>query len=297
MKSKKLIALLLAAALALSALGGCQRVDADPAPQTTAPPTTQAPTTTTAPQTTAPPTTAEETTLPDPVVLQRFEPWLERNQDFVGWVTVPGTKIDYPVVYCEDNTYYLKHDIDKNPHDDGTVFLTMEADLLEKNQSWALFGHHRNNGLMFSDLHKYKKLDFYRQSPVFTFDSLYQEAQYKIFAVFYMAQNQSDRYFYYYPTPSFETEEGFLHHVEQMRVRSIFDIPVDVEWGDQIVVMTCCTYETERLSIAVAGRRVRQGEDTAVDTEAAQPSANPLYPKKWYDKYGGTPPVLSWLDS
>jgi len=274
-------------------LGACSPVESQPPPTTAAPPaTTAAPVTTAPPETTAPASEAPVTEPPPPEILPQWDTWLVRNEDFVGWITVPGTIIDYPVVYCEDNAFYLTHDFDTYSDPDGTIFLSMEADLLEHNQSWSLFGHHRKNGRMFSDLHKYKKLAFLQDSPVFTFDTLYQEARYVIFSVFYMAGNQDDAYFYYYPRSDFPSDAQFEHHIDQLQSRSIFDIPVEVLTTDQIVILTCCSYETEDLRIGIAARRLREGEDTAeLDTSVYAVAENPFYPKKWYDKYGGQPPA------
>ena len=281
--------LLLLAGLLL--LAACSPVEAPaPAVTTAAPETTAAPATM-PPATTAAPTEPVITEPPPPEVLPRWDDWLARNKDFVGWITVPGTIIDYPVVYCEDNAFYLYHDIDTYSDPDGTIFLSREAGLLERNRSWSLFGHHRKNGRMFSDLHKYKKLAFLQDVPVFTFDTLYEESQYLIFSVFYMAGNESDAHFYYYPRSDFATDAGFERHIAQLRARSIFDLPTEVLASDQIVILTCCSYETEDLRIAVAARRLRQGEDTAeLDTSGYTVAEAPLYPKKWYDKYGGKPP-------
>ena len=284
---KKFIAVVLLAAM----LVGCTPVAGEDV--TTEPERTTSPTTlpTQPPETTRPEETTTEPDLP-PKVLERFSELLEENELLVGWINVPNTVIDYPVVYCEDNEYYLKHDFWGEDDPDGTIFLTKEADLLENNQSLSLFGHHRKNGLMFSGLHKFKTLRFYKETPVFSFDSLYEEADYKIFSVFYMAGNSSDEYFYYYPKASFKTDEDFMEHVKQLKNRSIFNLAVDVEAGDQIVLMTCCTYETENLRIVVAGRKVREGESAEVDVQSATVNPSPLYPKKWYDKFGGKAPAL-----
>jgi SrtB family sortase len=225
------------------------------------------------------------------VIRERFLELYEQNNDLIGWIRVPNTVIDYPVVYGADNSFYLRHDFHKRRTDAGTIFLDMSAGMLENNQSLSLYGHYMRDGTKFSALHNYKELEYYKEYPLFEFSTLYEDGFYKIFSVFYMAGNQTDGFFYYYPLAGYSTDEDFMEHVNQLRIRSIFTTAVDVAPGDQLVLMTVCTYETDNLRLVVAGRKMRRGESLAVNTEDAEHNPQPLYPQKWYDAKGGTPPV------
>ena len=227
-----------------------------------------------------------------PVMMARFEELFAQNSDLVGWIRVPNTTINYPVVYCRDNAFYLDHDFDKKPSSAGTPFLDTRADLLEKNQSLSTYGHQLTH---YKDLQKYKSLDYYKENPLFAFDSLYEEGVYKIFAVFYMAGNASDKLFYNYMKAGFDSEEDFQNHINQLTARSIFLTTVDINPGDRLVLLTTCTDETDNLRLIVAGRKIRPGERYRVDTENAVLNPAPLYPQKWYDAKGGSPPDLPFI--
>ena len=43
-------------------------------------------------------------------IQEKYKALYMQNQDFVGWLTVPGTSIDTPVYQASNNDYYLKHD-------------------------------------------------------------------------------------------------------------------------------------------------------------------------------------------
>ena len=43
-------------------------------------------------------------------IQEKYKPLYVQNQDFVGWLTVPGTSVDTPVYQTNNNSYYLKHD-------------------------------------------------------------------------------------------------------------------------------------------------------------------------------------------
>ncbi len=75
------------------------------------------------------------------------------NPDVVGWIYVPGTNINYPIVHTTDNDYYLKHDFKGSVGwiaTFGAIFLSAEnkADFSDANN--MVYGHHLNDGSMFS---------------------------------------------------------------------------------------------------------------------------------------------------
>lgn len=82
--------------------------------------------------------------------------WLSVNPDIIGWINVPGTAIDYPVVQGSsgDPGYYLYHDASKRWDYHGAPYLTWECaegGLLHSPNA-LVFGHHLQDGTMFSKL-------------------------------------------------------------------------------------------------------------------------------------------------
>lgn len=75
----------------------------------------------------------------------------QTNADVVGWLSVEGTRIDYPVVQGGDDGYYLSHDLWGNQSEAGCPFLAAEACPDEGVQ--LVFGHHMAyTTAMFSEL-------------------------------------------------------------------------------------------------------------------------------------------------
>lgn len=83
--------------------------------------------------------------------------WRGVNPDIVAWVNVPGTAINYPVMRspAEDPTFYLHHDIYKNYSAYGVPYLDAESDT-----NAIIYGHHMDNGSMFSDFAKFSNVEF-----------------------------------------------------------------------------------------------------------------------------------------
>lgn len=89
----------------------------------------------------------------------------EVNPDVVGWIRIPDSKIDYPVVQGEDNDFYLKHTWQGNPNSMGSIFLDCNTspDLTAYNT--LIYGHNMNSGAMFASLRDYRMQSYYDTHP------------------------------------------------------------------------------------------------------------------------------------
>ena len=117
----------------------------------------------------------------------------EANPDVVGWIRIPDTKIDYPLMQGEDNDFYLKHTWDKQPNSVGSIFLEHlnSSDLTDYNT--IVYGHNMKNGLMFGDLPDFSIQKHWQTHPyvyLLTDAGVY---RYEIFA-FYLAEVDSLTY-------------------------------------------------------------------------------------------------------
>jgi sortase B len=98
-----------------------------------------------------------------------WEYWQGVNPDIVGWVTVPGTNIDYPIVqaHADDPSYYLHHDIYRNYNVYGVPYVDADCeDLGLSAQNVYIYGHHMNNDTMFSAFANYSDKDFANEHEV-----------------------------------------------------------------------------------------------------------------------------------
>lgn len=227
-------------------------------------------------------------------VLPDFEKLLNENPDTVGWIKIPNTRVDYVVCQSQDPEqpeFYLKHDFYGNYSDYGTVFLDYRSPLDANNL--IIHGHHMNDGRMFADIMNYQYLDFYKENPAFTFNTIYEKAKWKIISIYKTNTLESQGEFFNYLRGTFETESDFMNYIYQVRARSIIDCPVDVNEDDTLVTLSTCCYDFDQFRFVVVARRVREGETAKVDTSSATMASNPVYPDCWYNAYGGKKPVLT----
>ncbi|MEE1186383.1 MAG: competence/damage-inducible protein A [Acutalibacteraceae bacterium] len=226
----------------------------------------------------------------------KFLKLYKKNTDIKGWLKINNTQVDGPVYQTTDNDFYISHNANKEPSSYGALFADANAIIGESGNSKniCIYGHHMKDGSMLADLHEYKDIEFYKQNPTFSFDTLYNDADYKVFAAFITnAETKDDNgYFFDYTVSQFLTDGDFLSWVEQVKARSLYQTAVDVIASDEILTLSTCTYELSgvELRFVVCARKVRDGEDLSVNTDSAQLNASPIYPQVWYDKRGGEKP-------
>lgn len=83
------------------------------------------------------------------------------NPDVCAWLTVDGTKIDYPVVQGETNLEYINQDIYGEFALSGSIFLDSRNDRKFIDSYSLLYGHHMDNGAMFGDVMNYKEKEYF----------------------------------------------------------------------------------------------------------------------------------------
>ena len=188
--------------------------------------------------------------------------------------------------------FYLDHNYKREKSKYGSIFLDPICQLSENPKNCVIYGHHMADGQMFADLMKFSSLDFYKQNPLISFETIKdRNAKWKIFSVFKTNTLASQGKIFYYVVSDFADNNSFLDYVSQIRKRSLLDIPVDVNENDKLITLSTCSYEFQDFRTVVVARRVRNGEDEAVDTSLAAEAKNPLMPECWYKKHGGSPPA------
>jgi len=82
------------------------------------------------------------------------------NEDIIAWVNIPGTKVDYPIVFNGTDDY-LHQNLDKEYSYSGTPFIDKEAENPLKDTVNIIYGHHMKNGTLFSDIDRYNDASYF----------------------------------------------------------------------------------------------------------------------------------------
>lgn len=82
-----------------------------------------------------------------------FDALKKESDDIVGWIYVPGTRINYVVAQGETNNTYLRHLPNGEYSENGTIFMDMDGTAPGMvDQQTTLYGHHMNDGAMFEPI-------------------------------------------------------------------------------------------------------------------------------------------------
>lgn len=163
--------------------------------------------------------------------------YLAQNPDFVAWLRIPGTNVDYPVVQTDDPDDYLNHTFSGKSSVVGTLFSLADADYQAPGRNIAIYGHHlRSSGeKMFTSLVRYKNPDFYEDNQTIVLDSLYRHSEYTIFAVVNMKVGDWE------PSRTvFSGDAAFMAFVNRANSESLYDTGVEVGADDHILTLITC---------------------------------------------------------
>ena len=233
-----------------------KRMAAETARETT-PISTSAPAeTTVTTQATIPPTTAATVPPTEPrEVLPRLQEQYEKNPDLAGWLTIPGTRIDYPVMYSPDEPErYLHANFEVSYSFAGLPFIDAACDPESGNR--IIYAHNMLDGSMFRTLLKYQQKDFWQRNPVISFSTLYEEQEYEVVAAFYdKVYKKSDTNFKFYQFYDTSDQSSFDEAMAYYREHALYDTGVTAQCGDLFLTLVTCAYQTENGRFVVVARK------------------------------------------
>lgn len=223
--------------------------------------------------------------------------WRE-NHDVVGWVKLGDTKINYSVLQTDNNSYYLDYDFEHKASSGGWIFADYRNRLrgTDISDNTILYGHNIRTGDYFAALSNYLRkkedLSYYKQYPVINFDTMYEKAEWKIFAATFMnTLPEWGDVFAYWDKHEFSDMDDFNDYILNVMDRSVLFTDVDLEYGDKLLTLSTCYWPMGQevdTRVVIFARKVRPGESSEVDVEKAKYNSKVLRFAKEIEVYGNT---------
>lgn len=180
----------------------------------------------------------------------------QHNPDYAAWLQIPGTQIDYPVMYTpEQPEHYLYRAFDGTESASGTPFIGAGADV--DSDCLIIYGHNMKSGTMFGELDAYRDASFWAAHPRLT---LYVGAEARSYAVFAAVQTRvlytDETGFRYYYAAGSQTEDSFRALTGWLAENALYATDGAPAYGEQILLLSTCSYHTEEGRFVVAARRL-----------------------------------------
>lgn len=165
-----------------------------------------------------------------------FNELLEGNTDVAGWITIEGTKIDYPILQATDNVTYLNRNFYQDDSIAGSIFLDYRNDLNTLDLNTIIYGHRMKDGSMFQHLTKFEDEEFFNKHRIVGLETLYDSYEAEIFSV-YLTTTDFD-----YIQTEFSSKEDFANLLTDIKEKSMFNANIEVDENDQIITLSTCDY-------------------------------------------------------
>ena len=191
-------------------------------------------------------------------IVGKFRSLYYKNTDFRGWLTIDGTKIDYPVMSREnDNDYYLDKNFEHEKDKNGLLILDYRCDVRESNQNMIIYGHNMRTGVMFGTLKKYKDEAFCEKNSTIKFDTIYESFEYEIVAAMLSEVAYADEdVFRYYDAIDMSTQEDFDAFWGNVSENALY-VRDELEYGDACLILSTCDNYKEDGRLVVIAKRVQ----------------------------------------
>ncbi len=194
--------------------------------------------------------TQEEIVINDqPIVKPNYDltELLNKNAQTIGWVSVPNTNINYPIVQSTDNDFYLNHSFDKSSNSAGWVFADYSCKI-GVSQNIIIYGHNRRDLSMFGSL-KYILDDNWRSNSdnlYINFADLNETGVYKVFSTFICNDEDVNSYL----ETNFSSNEDLKKYMNKLKNSSIYKFDTDIENAEKMITLyTCYGANNQRLLV------------------------------------------------
>ena len=208
------------------------------------------------------------------------------NQDFVGYLHIEGSDVDFPVVQGSDDDEYLEKNFFGEYTKYGCPFMTYRNNPKTLDMNTVIYGHNMKDGSLFATLEQYLTLEGYKKAPVISFNTLYQDFNFKIISVMItnIYPEDDNNYVFPYYWSNLNSTLNYTTYLNQLTQRSLYDTGVNVLPTDRLITLSTCYDVFEDSRLVVVGRLVRPGESSQVDTSKAVENSSPRFPQAYYDE-------------
>lgn len=173
---------------------------------------------------------------------QVFNELMKKNDDTVGYLMVNNTKINYPVVQANTNSYYLNRDFNKRKNSMGWIFMDYRNNPTNLDKNTIIYGHNIKQGIMFGTLKYALNSSWYRKesNQIITFNTPTKNMKWRIFSIYKIPATED------YLKTEFANDDEYMNFVNMLKSRSLYDFNVKIDASSKILTLSTCFSHTTR---------------------------------------------------
>ena len=195
--------------------------------------------------------------LDTPDMLEDFKTLYIKNKSIVGWISIDGTAIDYPVMQSKSDEYYLDHNFEQEKDNNGSIFIDSKCSIWPRSQNLILYGHNMKSGKMFGSLSNYKQKKFCDEHPLIKFDTLYEKGTYQVMYAFTeIVHEETEVAFKYYQFIDANSAQEYQSNMDEMAGMSLYDTGVSSYYGDSLITLSTCDYTAGSERFVVVAKKI-----------------------------------------
>ena len=191
----------------------------------------------------------------EPKELTAFEKYADvyaQNSDLVGWISIPGTCVDYPVLQssADDPEYYLRRTYKGEWRTAGSIFF--QWDCSAESQNTVVYGHNMNDGTMFAVLQKMTDEAFRNEHSKILLQTSNGLREYQIAAVL-----KTDITKFRFNRTEFADHADFLSFQKELFAQSLYESQTIHGEDCRLLTLVTCSYEWDNARTVVIAAEVR----------------------------------------
>lgn len=189
-----------------------------------------------------------------PIVTVDFEALWETNPDVIGWIYVPNTRINYPLVQGEDNSLYVHTGYNLESTSSGSIFMDYRNAPELTDANTIIFGHNMRNGGMFGTLKNYEEQEYFDLNQHVYIFTPERDYKYRLFSA-YKTENGSDSYYI-----EFSSRERTQEYIENALSQSLVETEISPTSEDRLLMLSTCTTTVWNQRFVVHGVLIAEKE-------------------------------------
>ena len=191
-------------------------------------------------------------------VLAEYRKLYLMNRDMVGFVRIPGTLIEYPLMQHKDNDYYNHHNFYRELNRKGCLSIDKTTDLNQTGVNIIVNSNALKEQSLLEEMNQYKDEAFYKKHKTIYVDTLFEQREYTVISVFLTKEHKPDYSgFHCHRDYQHDLKKMFAYFIQNMKKLSLYETDLEAREDGEYITFSCYDDYTQKGRLAIVAMRVK----------------------------------------